>query len=59
MKRSEEIYVIEDILALNRVLSNIYDGSYIEDGYITKDENTELGALIEGVLSKMEYRFDE
>lgn len=59
MKRSEEIYVIEDILALNRVLGNIYDGSYIEDGYITKDKNTELGALIEGVLSKMEYRFDE
>lgn len=59
MKRSEEIYVIEDILALNRVLGNIYDGSYIEDGYITKDKNTELGALIEGVISKMENRLDE
>lgn len=59
MKRSEEIYVIEDILALNRVLGNIYDGSYIENGYITKDKNTELGALIEGVISKMENRLDE
>ena len=59
MKKSEEIYVIEDILTLNKVLGNIYDGSYIEGGYITRDKNTELGALIEGVISKMETKIDE
>lgn len=59
MKKSEEIYVIEDILALNKILGKIYDGSYVENGFLSRSANDELGAMIETLISKMETKIDE
>lgn len=59
MKRSEEIYVIEGMLALNKILGKIYDGSYVENGFLSRSANDELCAMIETLISKMETKIDE
>lgn len=59
MKTSEKIYMADSLMKLHEVLEDVYDGYYIEEKLIEAKDNDTLGAIIEGVMDKIEKRIDE
>lgn len=58
LKATEKIYLADSLIMLNNVLGEIYDGIYIEEGFVDNSFNDSLGAMIESLMDKIEKRID-
>lgn len=57
-KFTDKIYLADSLITINRVIGDVYDGYFIDEGLLTSDENDALGAELEKISTRIEDKLN-
>lgn len=57
-KFTDAIYLADSLITINRVIGDVYDGYFIDEGLLTSDENDALGAELEKISTRIEDKLN-